>query len=203
METDLGQKLKSKGLCFIRRMTDANAYQGNNNEINNKSVYNHWQKSWMTDDPEVAEESAKSRGLQVEWVHDPIQGRIMQTRYYKSAFEYIEGFDRNVLVTSIADDGEWFDSWPGLQDIPHEQRPLEMLFGDNTPLTLAEKQEWTDVYDRFGIPLPWSDGDIAVVCNLRFVHGRPGIHLLPHEQRELGVMLGPLFERQETKDDKW
>ena len=80
---------------------------------------------------------------------------------------------------------------------------MEMLFGDDTPITLEEKQEWTDAYDAFGIPIPWNNGDVAVVCNMRFAHGRPGIHLLPGEKRELGVMLGPLFERQETKPGKW
>jgi hypothetical protein len=30
---------------------------------------------------------------------------------------------------------------------------------------------------------------------MRIAHGRPGIELLSGEKRELGVMLGPLFER--------
>ena len=107
------------------------------------------------------------------------------------------------MVTSIADDGEWFDSWPGIMDIPQESRPLEMYFGNDEPFTLEEKQEWTDAYDRYGVPIPWSSGDVAVVCNMRFAHGRPGVHLLPGEKRELGVMLGRFFERQETRDDKW
>lgn len=198
MQTELGQKLKDKGLCFIRRMTDANATsQGAS------GVYNHWQSSWMTQDPDEAEAAAKAQGLQVEWILDGKNGRMMQTRYYKSAFEYIDFLDRNIMVTSIADDGEWFDSWPGIQDIPQEQRPLEMFFGDDSPFTLEEKQEWTDVYDTFGIPIPWNSGDVAVVCNMRFAHGRPAIELLPGEKRELGVMLGPFFERQETKPGKW
>jgi len=200
METELGQKLKDKGLCFIRRMTDADKY---NDRAVNGAVYNHWQKSWMTNDRDEAEEVARKQGLEVEWIDDPEEGRVMQTRYYKSAFEYIPFLDRNIMVTSIADDGEWFDTWPGIMEVPQERRPLEMLFGDDEPFTLEEKQEWTDVYDRFGIPIPWQPGDVAVVCNMRFAHGRPGIDLLPGEKRELGVMLGPFFERMETKDDKW
>ena len=134
METDLGLKLKDKGLCFIRRMTDAEAQQDETTTTptsGNKKVYNHWQKSWMTNDPQEAEEAANKQGLQVDWIHDPVEGRIMKTRYYKSAFEYIPSLDRNILVTSIADDGEWFDNWPGICEIPQEQRPLEMLFGDD------------------------------------------------------------------------
>ena len=201
LTTPLGQKLKDRGLCFMRRMTDA---RSTSNHDATNVVYNHWQTSWMTDDPVQAEDAARAQGLEVEWVPDADgAGMMMNTRYYKSAFEYVPSLDRNILVTSIADDGEWFDSWPGIQEVPQEQRPLEMFFGDDTPFTLEEKQAWTDAYDLFGIPLPWQAGDVAVLCNMRFAHGRPGVHLEPGEQRELGVMLGPLFERQETRPDKW
>lgn len=202
MTTPLGQKLKEKGLCFMRRMTDATS-TANPHGLDDV-VYNHWQQSWMTEDPQEAEDAAHAQGLLVEWIPNKVGGgHVMQTRYYKSAFEYIPGLDRNIMATSIADDGEWFDSWPGIQDVPQELRPLEMFFGDDTPFTLEEKQAWTDAYDLFGIPIPWQPGDLAVLCNLRFAHGRPGIHLLPGEKRELGVMLGPLFERQETMEGKW
>ncbi|EEC47041.1 predicted protein [Phaeodactylum tricornutum CCAP 1055/1] len=202
MQTELGQKLKEKGLCFLRRMTDAeDKHMLDRNKQG--SVYNHWQQSWMTSCPQEAEARANAQGLQVEWLDDKEDGRIMQTRYYKSAFEYISFLDRNIMVTSIADDGEWFDSWPGIMDIPQEKRPLEMLFGDNEPFTLEEKQLWTDIYGMFGIPITWKPGDVAVVCNMRFAHGRPGIELLPGEKRELGVMLGPFYERMETREDKW
>ena len=57
------------------------------------------------------ERSGNQEPLQVEWIdEDPAQGRFMQTRYYKSALEYTSFLDRNIMVTSIADDGEWFDS---------------------------------------------------------------------------------------------
>eukprot|EP00012_Vannella_robusta_P002311 CAMPEP_0206190286 /NCGR_PEP_ID=MMETSP0166-20121206/4664_1 /ASSEMBLY_ACC=CAM_ASM_000260 /TAXON_ID=95228 /ORGANISM="Vannella robusta, Strain DIVA3 518/3/11/1/6" /LENGTH=392 /DNA_ID=CAMNT_0053606345 /DNA_START=1520 /DNA_END=2698 /DNA_ORIENTATION=- len=200
METALGRKLKEKGLCFIRLMTDANAPR---EATNQNKVYNHWQQSWLTDDPDEAEVAARAQGLHVEWIDTPTDGRLMRTRYYKSAFEYVPFIDRNILFTSIADDGEWFDAWPGIKEIPHEQRPLEMMFGDDTPFTLEEKQAWTDIYDEFGIPLRWQPGEVAVFCNYRFAHGRPSINLKPGERRELGVMLGAPFKRIETVESKW
>jgi Taurine catabolism dioxygenase TauD, TfdA family len=207
MQTELGHKLKDKGLCFIRRLTDADAY----NDLGGGggaagAVYNHWQKSWMTEDPLEAQQVAEAQGLQIRWIPDPnMPGRakMMETRYYKSAFEYIPTLDRNILITSIADDGEWFDSWGEISRIPQAQRPMDTTFGDDTPISYQEKQLWTDCYDNFGIPIAWSPGDVAVLCNMRFAHGRPGIELLPGEKRELGVMLGRLFERQETKEGKW
>ena len=184
-------------------MTDAAAELPADDPAAKGQIYNHWQQSWMTDDPIEAQKAAEAQGLTVAWVDDPIQGRVMTTRYYKSAFEYVPSLDRNIMVTSIADDGEWFDSWPGIQDVPQEDRPLEMFWGDNEPFTLEEKQLWTDAYDKFGVPLPWKKGDVAVLDNMRFAHGRPGMHLLPGEQRELGVMLGKHYELQEHREDKW
>jgi len=198
IQTELGKKLQSKGICFIRMMTDARAHAGDNDK-----VYNHWQQSWMTDNPIEAEEAAKKQGLHVEWIERPGEGRMMKTRYYKSAFEYVPFLDRNIMFTSIADDGEWFDSWPGIKEVPHEERPLEMMFGDDTPFTLEEKQLWTDAYDEFGIPIKWKPGELAVFCNYRFAHGRPAVDLLPGEKRELGVMLGAPFKRVETVTGKW
>jgi hypothetical protein len=116
MQTELGQRLKEKGLCSIRRMTDVNAYTSRDAA----GVYNHWQKSWMTDSPSEAEALAKKQGLEVVWIDHPRDGLIMETRYYKSAFEYIPSLDRNIMVTSIADDGEWFDSWPAIKDTPRK-----------------------------------------------------------------------------------
>ncbi len=195
LATDLGDKLKRLGLCYHRDLTDREAFAGTA-EI---GVYNHWQKSMLTDDPQIAEERARARGLEVEWGPD----RLLRTRYYVSAYEYFPPLDRNLLYSSIADDGMWFDTWPKVMHLPYEQRPLRLTFGDNSEMTRAEKQLFVDVYDRFGIPIAWNTGDIAIVCNYRFAHGRPGIHLAEGEQRELGVLLGETFSRVGDLDGKW
>ncbi len=57
------------------------------------------------------------------------------------------------------------------------------------------KQLFVDVYDRHGSPIEWSQGDIAIVCNYRFAHGRPAITLNANEKRELGVIVGEAYSR--------
>jgi hypothetical protein len=74
--------------------------------------------------------------------------------------------------------------------LPYDERPLKLTFGDDTEMTREEKELFVDIYDRFGIPVPWNVGDIAIVCNYRFAHGRPGIRLGDGEERELGVLIG-------------
>ena len=90
-----------------------------------------------------------------------------------------------------------------VQHIPYDQRPLKLTFGDLTEMTREEKQLFVDVYDRFGVPINWNVGDVAVVCNWRWAHGRPGIHLDTGEERELGVVIGAPFKRIGDIDGKW
>jgi hypothetical protein len=195
LETELGRKLRDLGICYHRNLTDREAF-ADTDEI---GVYNHWQQSMLTEDPDEAEAIARSRGLETEWGPD----RLLKTRYYVSAFEYFPQLDRNVLYSSVADDGMWFDSWPKVMHLPFEERPLKLTFGDGTELTREEKRLFVDVYDRFGIPIRWNVGDIAIVCNYRFAHGRPGIHLADGEQRELGVLIGEAYERVGDLPGKW
>jgi hypothetical protein len=195
LATDFGQKLKQLGLCYHRDLTDSLLYR----DRDPIGVYNHWQQSMMTEDADDAVEVARRRGLHVEWGPE----RLMKTRYYTSAFEYYEPLDRNLLYSSVADDGMWFDSWPKVMHLPYEERPLKLTFGDDTEMSREEKKLFVDVYDRFGTPIQWQPGDIAIVCNFRFAHGRPSIHLQPGQQRELGVLIGEEFQRQAPRPDKW
>lgn len=195
LATAFGQKLKQLGLCYHRDLTDRDTFSGSQ-QI---GVYNHWQKSMMTDDPAVAERMARERGLETEWGSD----RLLKTRYYVSAFEYFPKLDRNVLYSSIADDGMWFDTWPKVQHLPYDQRPLKLTFGDLSEMTREEKALFVDIYDRYGVQLDWNVGDVAVVCNYRWAHGRPGIYLGDDEERELGVLIGESFDRVGDFEGKW
>lgn len=195
LETELGQKLKELGICYHRNLTDREHFEG----TEQIGVYNHWQKSMLTDDPDEAMAMARSRGLDVEWGPN----RLLKTRYTISAYEYFPPLDRNLLYSSVADDGMWFDTWPKVMHLPYEERPLKLTYGDLTEFTREEKELFVDVYDRFGVPIRWNTGDIAIVCNYRFAHGRPGIHLAGDEKRELGVLIGEPYERVGDLPGKW
>lgn len=195
LATDFGQKLKRLGLCYHRDMTDREAF----NDREEIGVYNHWQKSMLTEDPEEAVEIARSRGLEVSWGPN----RLLKTRYTISAFEYFQPLDRNLLYSSVADDGMWFDMWPKVMHLPYDERPLTLTFGDGSEMTREEKQQFVDVYDRHGTPIKWRQGDVMVFCNYRFAHGRPAITLKGNEQRELGVIVGENYVRTGAMEGKW
>jgi hypothetical protein len=104
---------------------------------------------------------------------------------------------------SLADHGMWFDTWPLVQHLPDEQRPLHMTFGDDSKISPERIQEWVDPSDEFGMPINWSEGDVGVICNYRSAHGRPDIHLGDGEARKLGVVLGDQYDRVGVRTDKW
>lgn len=195
LETELGRKLAELGVCYRRDLTDREAFVGREPI----GVYNHWQQSLGTDDAEEAVQRAHDQGLSTDWGPD----RLLRTRYYTSAFEYTPSVDRNLLYCSVADHYLWFDAWPLVEQLPPGQRPLWMTFGDDSDFTADELRTFVDVYDRFGTPIDWRVGDVAVIDNYRFAHGRPAIHLGPGDERELGVVLGGSFDRVGAVPGKW
>lgn len=220
LKTEMGKKLKERGICYIRCLTNQDAYAEDQltwkdiekGRAVGQPVYNHWQTSFMTDDQAEAQRLAAQKGLYVEWGPN----KYMKTKFYVSGFEYCEAIDKNVLYSSIADNGSWFDTWPGMEQLPdmdgyadanEGQKPLLITYGDNSLISKEELEIYTDAYDKHGFPVGgergWCTGDIVTFCNYRYAHGRPGIELLPGQKREVGVILGPKFERQGCRPDKW
>eukprot|EP00494_Astrolonche_serrata_P006981 UN07006 len=201
LKSEMGEKLKKSGICYVRNLTDKEYYK--TKQKCEGQVYNHWQDSFDTEDPEKAVELAAQRGLKTEWVVCPDGHRFLKTKFYVSAFEYFPQLDKNVLYSSIADDFMWFDTWPGIENVNVDERPLRLTYGDDTELTQADRQEYVDVYDKYGMPLKWQIGDISMMCNYRFAHGRPQYSLNEGEERELGVLLGCRFDRVGQIEGKW
>ncbi len=127
----------------------------------------------------------------------------MQTKYYASAFEYFPEYDMNISYANIADHFSWFDTWPGVCTLAPEDRPIKMTYGDDSDISWDEWKLWTKLTDDFGFPVEWKQGDAVIVCNYRFSHGRPQYEMYEGEKRELGVVLGPNYDRIGARADKW
>ena len=71
--SSLGNKLKEKGLCYIRKLPDLKHFKDNN--LDSSIVYNYWQTSMQTEDMDEAVEMANKKGLEVEWQESPTFGK--------------------------------------------------------------------------------------------------------------------------------
>ena len=80
---------------------------------------------------------------------------------------------------------------------------MKVTVGDITEMTREEKKLCIDIYDNHGITIHWKGGDVELICNQRFAHGRNSINLKAGEERELGVLIGESFDRLQTFEDKW
>jgi len=173
------------------------------NNLDTSIVYNYWQTSTGTEDRDEAERIMRAKGLEVEWQDSPVFGRYMVTKYHVDTFEYDPFNDRNTMYASIADDYTWFETWPGLKDLPHWERPLKLNFGDGEVMTRDEKKFWNECYEEHGTPIAWGKGDLAIICNYRTAHGRPMYQLDKDERRDLAVILGETYTRQGELDGKF
>ena len=158
----------------------------------------------MTEDPEEAQAIAENAGLEVTWSKDwQGKGRYMKTKYYVDAYEYAPMIGKNILFASIADHDAWFDTWPGINRLHPLDRHLKMTYGDDEEITREEWLQWVTLNDKHGFPIRWNKGDFVMFCNYRMAHGRPGYTIKEGEKRNLGVVLGPGFERIGQRNDKF
>ena len=84
---------------------------------------------------------------------------------------------------------------------------MKMCFGNMEEFTQQELEEWAALYSQYGFQVGgengMADGDISIFCNFRFAHGRPAFQLREGEKRDLGVVIGKIYERIGPKVGKY
>ena len=82
-----------------------------------------------------------------------------------------------------------------------------MCLGNMEEFTQQEIEEWAALYCKHGFQVggesAMADGDINIFCNFRFAHGRPAFQLREGEKRDLGVVIGKMYERIGPKVGKY
>jgi alpha-ketoglutarate-dependent taurine dioxygenase len=178
LQTRLGQKLKDKGVCYIRNLTDANAQ--------NRVVYKHWQNVFGVDSREQIETIAQREAWDIKWMEKSRLNIFYQT----DAYEYNELLGENLLFTPVGHHGMYFDDMSPLNTLPYEERPFHMTYGDGEPFTEKEIEFFVRIFDNHSLPIFWKPGWIAMLDNERWAHARPPFTLQAGESRKLGALLG-------------
>jgi alpha-ketoglutarate-dependent taurine dioxygenase len=183
LQSDVGKKLKDKGVIYIRNLTSRDA--------ENKVVYKHWQDVFDTDDKEQVNSFSRGRGWNVEWKEND----RCEIHFKTDAYEYNTTLNDNLLFTPVGAHGMHFDNWFPYNTLPFDQRPGHMVYGDGVPFTDKEIEFFLRIYDSYSFPIYWQPGWIAILDNERWAHARPPFSLQENETREIGVIIGDMKDR--------
>jgi alpha-ketoglutarate-dependent taurine dioxygenase len=129
-----------------------------------------WQNAFGTDDPDEAIEIGKKNGLDVEWRADgtlrtgqQAQGAITGpdgALWFNQAHLFhpmqLPEQTRKALISALGADG----------------LPRNAVFGDGEPIPDAVVQRILDVMTANTQNIDWQDGDVSIIDNMRWLHGR-------------------------------
>lgn len=131
-----------------------------------------WQEAFQTDDRESVDEYCQEHAIQVEW----LGGERLRTRHVVQAavksrtsgqkvwFNQAHLFHASSLPENV--ERELRDSFA------EDELPRNALYGDGSPLDPADLAEVRAAYAAEEIAFPWQAGDLMIVDNEQFAHGR-------------------------------
>jgi len=162
----LRRRLSTEGVIYVRALSDKSR------ELEAEQyLYNHWQASFRTEKPEEAESRATAAGLEIQWTSTERAGTVLETQFRAATFEKAEDGEE-VLFATPADSEEWFRTWPGFENLTPEDSPMRMSYGGGAPILDEERRLWWEAVRAETYDVKWETGDVLVVCNFRWSHGR-------------------------------
>ncbi|MFI9366413.1 TauD/TfdA family dioxygenase [Kitasatospora sp. NPDC053057] len=131
-----------------------------------------WQEAFQTEERDEVTAYCAEHGIQVEW----LGGERLRTRQVVQASTKSRTTGRQV----------WFNqahlfhvsSLPAeverelRESFSEDELPRNAMYGDGSPLEAADLAEIRAVYAAEEIAFPWQAGDVLVVDNEQFAHGR-------------------------------
>lgn len=130
-----------------------------------------WQNAFGTEDPDEVIEIGKKNGLEVEWLPNGVlrtaqqaQGAIMGDQGRPIWFNQAHLFHpcqlppatRQALVAAVGADG----------------LPRNAVFGDGEAIPDATIERILEVLTQHTENIDWQDGDLSIIDNMRWMHGR-------------------------------
>lgn len=129
-----------------------------------------WQNAFGTDDRDQVAEIALKNGLEIEWLGD---GTLRTSQQAQGAIDSPDGAlwfnqahlfhplqlpeaTRRALVAALGADG----------------LPRNAIFGDGEPIPDATIRRILDVLAEKTLNIDWQDGDVAIIDNMVWMHGR-------------------------------
>jgi hypothetical protein len=131
-----------------------------------------WQEVFQTEDRGAVDTYCSEHGIQAEW----LGGERLRTRHVVQATVKSRKSGRKVWfnqahlfhVSSLPDSVER----ELRESFSEDELPRNAMYGDGTPLDPADLAEIRAAYAAEEIAFPWQAGDVVIVDNEQFAHGR-------------------------------
>jgi alpha-ketoglutarate-dependent taurine dioxygenase len=131
-----------------------------------------WQEAFQTKDRAEVNAYCKEHGIRAEW----LGGEMLRTRHVVQATTISRRTGKKVWFNQahlfhVSALPEGVERELRAHFAEHEL-PRNAMYGDGTPLEAAHVAEIRAVYDAEQIAFPWEAGDVVIVDNEQFAHGR-------------------------------
>jgi hypothetical protein len=93
----------------------------------------------------------------------------------------------------IASSGHYWDEFDQFNKLPHKERPYCSYWGNGQELSYEEEKDILECHRRFQLAIPYEEGDIFLLDNIKFCHGRTPF--TGGTTRKIGVLLGDRLNR--------
>lgn len=131
-----------------------------------------WQEAFQTDNKADVESSCKSNGIEFQWFDD---GRLRTWQTLPAVARHpVTGKDvwfNQAHLFHVSNLGQELQS-ALLSSVGEENLPRNAYYGDGTRIDFAALEEVRRAYDAEQIVFPWMAGDVLLLDNMLFAHGR-------------------------------
>ncbi|HET9899246.1 MAG TPA: TauD/TfdA family dioxygenase [Streptosporangiaceae bacterium] len=130
-----------------------------------------WQEAFQTSDREAVERYCREHGMDVAWAGGELRTEVLRpaTRIAASSDAEVWFNQANLFHTSSLDP----EVREALLEIYDESElPRNAYFGCGKPIPDADIDAITKAYRKVSLELPWQEGSVLIIDNMRMAHGR-------------------------------
>ena len=198
---DMKQKFLKYGIRYVRNIRDKLAEQSVVDNPLDFGGQKCFQDLFQTEDASEAQYMAENvYKYSTEWVRCRTNDTpILRVQYDLPAVMSIRDADKNETATAFANSmlgmhGSFFDDYDDYYDtLPLIERPLHSLWGNGDEFAADEIAVVKQLYQQNAIRFEWAAGDVIIVDNLWWAHGRYPYH----GDRKILALMGVPWARQQ------
>jgi len=175
----MARRMAAEGVMYEQRLSNGDAPA-------DVPVYKTWQQAFATTARAEVESHLRHQGQQFEWRANG----SLAIKWTRPAFaQHPDTGERLMFHAILSGHSSWYNDWPPWDQLDTSMRPWHSQWGDGTEFSAHELRSLRLAYETAAshTVFDWREGDLLILDNMRFVHGRSAFD---DTERSLGVLLG-------------